>query len=115
MTRKSRKKERKMQKNPYSPLTKQETQKKLSEQQKIEKQITLTRKIAKRILSSKDGVKYKDILRKVKFDLNKHVLETPGFADPMQDAHFLRGCIIKLGVLESLLNDIERDDRGTKR
>jgi len=95
--------------NPYQQPTKRELQKQKEERDAINKRINITVETARRILSSPDGQAYRESIRKLRGQVTQHVMESPAFASPQEDAFFLRSCIIKMGLLDMLMGDIEKD------
>lgn len=94
--------------NPFRNPSKEELAKKEAEKSALEESLRSTTEIARQILASSDGKKYRE---KIKIDL-KTLTETllkVCADDPIKDAYFMRACLNKISVHYDLLKDIEKD------
>lgn len=96
--------------NPFAPKTEKEIKDKEKVKKEIELRIKTIATIGQRILSSPDGISYKQELEKQRDSILKLMILTVD-PDPLKDAFFVRACLNKLSVVYALLESVERDAR----
>ena len=96
--------------NPYSPLSKQEIKEKEQERKNIEAKIKATAEIGSACLSDAKFQKYREEFYKLK-DKALKFMANYSDPDPIKDAFLLRAWINKLDVLQMLIDMVEKDTK----
>ena len=97
-----------MQRNPYKSLTDRERVRKDLEKKHLEKKIKDIASLGKKILSTKDYIRYKKMVEDIIFEAIKMMIKNVN-PDPIKDGFFLRCTLNKLDAFLMLVDLPEMD------
>jgi hypothetical protein len=100
-----------MGKQSFKPKTVEQLLKEENFKKEIEVKKNSVIKLASECLADPKFMKYQDEFK----GLRKHVFELlrqPIDPDPIRDAHYLRGCVNTIIVLDMLIDSVEKDSKA---